>query len=70
MKKIAIIISVICLGLTLLPSFFVYSGSISLDASKNLMLAGTIGWFISASFWMNPKQPEEAPETEDKGLKL
>lgn len=64
MKKIAVIISILCLGLTLLPSFFVFAGTITLDTSKNLMLAGTIGWFISASFWMNPKKKEEGPEPE------
>lgn len=67
MKNIAIIISVVSLGLTLLPSFFVYSGEITLETSKNLMLAGTIGWFISASFWINPKkdkQESEPAETE------
>lgn len=59
MKTIAVIISVICLALTLLPSFFVYAGAITLDTSKSLMIAGTIGWFISASFWMNRKQKNE-----------
>lgn len=59
MKKIMIFISVVCLGLTLLPSFFVYSGEITLETSKNLILAGTIGWFISASFWINPKKEKE-----------
>lgn len=56
MKKIAFIISMICLALTLLPSFLVFMGVISLEANKNLMLAGTIGWFLTAPYWMHQKQ--------------
>lgn len=56
MKKIAFIISMICLALTLLPSFLVFMGHISLETNKNLMLAGTIGWFLTAPYWMNQKQ--------------
>ncbi len=59
MKKAAQIISYICLVLTLVPSFLVFFGYISLDMNKNLMLAGTIGWFITAPFWMNKKEEEE-----------
>ena len=52
------IISYIGLALTLIPAFFVFTGSISLDANKNLMLIGTIIWFVSAVLW------QKAPKTE------
>lgn len=53
MNHIIKIISYIGLGLTLIPSFLVFTGNITLDFSKNLMLIGTILWFLSAPSWMN-----------------
>ena len=55
MKMILKIISAIGLILTLVPSFMVFSGSITLDMHKWLMLLGTIMWFVTAPFWMNKK---------------
>ena len=63
MKTVAKIVSYICLLLTLVPSFLVFMGEITLETNKNLMLAGTIGWFISAPFWMNKKEEEEDKTT-------
>ena len=57
MKTILKIISAIGLGLTLGPSFLVFSGSITFDLHKWLMLLGTILWFSTAPFWMNKKTP-------------
>lgn len=59
MKNIAKIISYLCLVLTIVPSFLVFMGKITADTNKDLMLAGTIGWFITAPFWMNKKVEEE-----------
>lgn len=53
MKKVVFILSLLCLLLTLLPSIFVYLQLISLETNKALMLAGTIGWFLTAPYWMN-----------------
>ena len=53
MKLLIKIISYLSLGLTLIPSFFVFTGNLSLDSSKMLTFAGTIIWFISAPSWMN-----------------
>ena len=53
MKLLIKFISYIGLGLTLIPSFLVFTGSISLDSSKMFMFVGTIIWFISAPGWMN-----------------
>lgn len=70
MKKTAFYISILCLLLTLLPSFFVYAWVISLETSKTLMLLGTIGWFVTASFWMNQKHTNEEAKTEgEAGIK-
>ena len=53
MKNLIKFISYIGLGLTLIPSFLVFTGNISLDSSKMLTFIGTIIWFISAPSWMN-----------------
>ncbi len=55
MKMILKIISAIGLILTLAPSFMVFSGAITIDSHKWLMLLGTILWFVTAPFWMNKK---------------
>jgi len=52
MKKILMAASLIGLGLTLMPSFLVFSGSISLESNKALMLFGTLLWFLAASTWL------------------
>lgn len=70
MKKSAFIISLICLALTLLPSFFVYAGKISLESSKTLMLIGTIGWFLTAPYWMNQKEDKEEVEIKKTHIKI
>ena len=64
MKRIAFIISIICLMLTIIPSFFVYFQHISMETNKLLMLIGTIGWFLTASYWMNKPEESEAAETD------
>lgn len=53
MKRLVKFISYIGLGLTLIPSFLVFTGNMSLDASKMFAFVGTIIWFLSAPSWMN-----------------
>lgn len=64
MKKLIPFISILCLLLTLLPSFFVYLQLIDLETNKALMLIGTLGWFLTAPFWMNKPGVEQAADTE------
>jgi len=52
------IVSYIGLALTLIPAFFVFTGSISLDANKNLMILGTVIWFVSAVLWQKTPKAE------------
>ena len=56
MKNLLIIISILSLVITLVPSFLVFAGVMSLEMNKNLMLIGTIGWFATAPSWMNKKE--------------
>ena len=56
MKNLLIIISILSLAITLVPSFLVLSGMMTLEMNKTLMLIGTIGWFATAPSWMNKKE--------------
>lgn len=62
MKQAAIFISILCLLLTIVPSFLVYFQLIAPDTNNALMLAGTIGWFLTAPMWMNRKEEEASAE--------
>lgn len=68
MKNLAFYFSIVCLLLTVIPSFFVYMGIISLELNKNLMLLGTIGWFGTAPFWMNRKQNGDVSSETSKNV--
>lgn len=46
------ILSFAGLGLTVVPAFFVFAGTISWDTHATLMLLGTILWFATSPFWM------------------
>jgi hypothetical protein len=56
MRLLIKFVSYIGLALTLIPSFLVFTGNISLDSSKMLAFAGTIIWFVSAPTWMNKSE--------------
>lgn len=56
MKKLLVIISILSLLMTIIPSFLVFAGLMTLEMNKTLMLIGTIGWFITAPSWMNKKE--------------
>jgi len=49
--------SLVGLGLTVVPAFLVFAGTISWDAHATLMLVGALLWFITAPFWMHA-EPE------------
>lgn len=50
------------LALTLIPAFLVFAGMLSLETNKNLMLVGTLAWFLTAPYWMNLKKESQAIE--------
>ena len=55
MKILVTILAIIALGLTIIPSILVFTGSMELDMHKHLMTAGTILWFVSAPIWFRKK---------------
>ena len=56
MKNLLVIISILSLVITIVPSFLVFAGMMTLEMNKTLMLVGTIGWFVTAPSWMNKKE--------------
>lgn len=61
LRIIYIILSMIGLGLTVIPAFLVFGGVITLHEHKQLMFAGTVLWFITAPLWMGKKRNNEQP---------
>jgi len=61
MRVTAIIVSLVGLCLTVLPSFFVLHEQLSWKVHTQLLFVGMILWFISAPFWM---RKEKKPETD------
>lgn len=55
MKIILSIIAAIGLGLTVIPAFLVFSGLMTLDSHKNLMVVGMLCWFVSVPFLLKKK---------------
>lgn len=59
MKALLILISIFSLLLTIVPAFLVFFNVIAMDLNKSLMLVGTLGWFLTAPYWMNQKTEKE-----------
>ena len=57
MRTLLKVISIAGLGLTVVPSFFVFAGRIAWATHAALMLVGTVLWFASAPFWMLETKP-------------
>jgi len=52
MKKVYLLISVLGLILTVAPSFLVFGNILTWDTHTNLMIAGTLLWFVTVPLWM------------------
>lgn len=56
MKTLLIILSVLGLVLTVVPSALVFIQEITLSVHKHLMLVGMLLWFGTAPFWMKEQK--------------
>ena len=56
MKIFLIIVSIIGLILTIAPSVLVFTGDLSTESQKQLMLYGMILWFGAAPFWIKEQE--------------
>ncbi len=55
MKNFLKVLSYLGLGLTVVPAFFVFYGQISWSTHAQLMMAGTLLWFLTAPFWIRKR---------------
>jgi hypothetical protein len=56
MKWTLIVSSALALGLTVVPAFLVFAGTITWETHATLMLAGAVLWFGTAPFWMRERR--------------
>jgi len=52
MKRLAQIVSVVALGLTVAAPMLFFADRLELPNAKLWMLAAAVAWFASAPFWM------------------
>ncbi len=56
MKYVLILVSLIGLGLTVVPSILVFTQTISMEAHKQFMLWGMLMWFFTAPLWIKEQE--------------
>jgi len=56
--------SFVGLGLTVVPTFLVFSGTLTCDTHAALMAVGALLWFVTASFWMVKEDATHTPAEE------
>lgn len=55
MNWVAKILSLIAMGLVVVPCALFFGGAIGLDTTKFLALSGTVIWFGATPIWMSRK---------------
>ncbi|MFC1528296.1 hypothetical protein ACFL5B_00145 [Candidatus Latescibacterota bacterium] len=60
MKKGALILALTGLGLTVVPSFFVFYGNLAWKLHTQLMFVGMLIWFVFAPFGMKKSKSSES----------
>ena len=56
MKAILVILSMLALALTVMPSVLVFLQKMSLEEHKQVMVGGMILWFVTAPFWLKEQK--------------
>ncbi len=64
MKTTAILLSLVALAASIVPSVLYFTGTIGHDAAKWATLAGTAVWFIATPLWVGRKLRVDAAEVE------
>ena len=59
MRKYALILAIVGLGLTVVPSLFVFYGSLTWRHHAQLMFDGMVFWFVFAPFIMKKNKSHE-----------
>ncbi|HUU28043.1 MAG TPA: hypothetical protein VM123_09540 [archaeon] len=66
MRKVATVLSLLGLCLTVLPSVFVFYGLLSWNAHARLAFAGMLLWFVFAPLWMHKQTETRSAGTETR----
>ncbi|MEM6365775.1 MAG: hypothetical protein AAF745_15200 [Planctomycetota bacterium] len=56
------VVSLITLGLVIVPSVLQFLGMMELDTVKLTALIGTIGWFVATPIWMGRESSVDSQE--------
>ncbi len=56
--------SFVGLGLTIVPAFLVFAGTLTWDTHAVLMAVGALLWFVTAPFWMVEEDATHSPMEE------
>lgn len=55
MRKLMLLLSILSLLATIVPSILVFKQIMDPEQNKLLMSIGTLGWFVTAPFWIRSK---------------
>jgi hypothetical protein len=64
MRNTTIIVALVALAATILPSCLYFLGVIEHNVVKTIALVGTALWFASAPLWIGRELPVDAAEVE------
>lgn len=59
MRNLLIVLSILSLLITVTPPVLVYKQVLSAEENKLWMTIGTLGWFLTAPFWIKAKNVEQ-----------
>lgn len=62
MKRLLMAGSIVGLGLTIVPAFLVFAGTLTWGTHALLMAIGALLWFGTAPFWMGKGGSTRGPE--------
>ena len=62
MRKVSLVLSLLGLVLTVVPSFLVFFQVISKEENAKAMGVGMMIWFLTAWVWKSKKTPERSTE--------
>lgn len=65
MKFLLKLVSVIGLVLSIVPPVLFFFGKMEMSPMKLWMGIGMLAWMVTAPFWINKKQEDRRPETEE-----
>jgi hypothetical protein len=65
MKYLFIVLSILGLILSIVPSLLFFLGSMDLDSMKLWMGIGMVIWMVTAPFWINKKEDRRTKTEEN-----